>query len=107
MDYVDQINDNLNSEIDEYINCFDENIFWYRILYTIGSYVMSVSSLNIQLHNKIKLLKTPKSGTPPATRRIRKISTINLKFSDGSDFENVSDFISKIFCGYWILYTIE
>lgn len=71
----------------------DECIFWYGILYAIGSYMINAArSANINSNDMV--INTPKKKC--------------TKNTDGnSDFDIMYDhIITRLFCGYWILYTI-
>ena len=58
----------------------DGYLFWYSILYAIGSYMIESVPKIIPTHNTMKKCK--------------------------GNIATSSDVITRLFCGYWVLYTI-
>lgn len=73
----------------------DECIFWYGILYAIGSYMIKAArGANINSNDKVTHTSKKKSTSDGSTTVVSEVDIM---------YDHI---ITRLFCGYWILYTI-
>lgn len=83
----------INKSINERLTEEEECVFWYSILYAIGSYMIEAAR-NVN-NNDISAPDIPKK--PPTKESLTPPSEIDIMYDH---------IITRLFCGYWILYTI-
>ena len=71
----------------------EECVFWCGVLYTIGSYMINASKINNTSSDthQSTITHVPKKVVKPPSK------------NDNMMYDHV---VTRLFCGYWILYTI-
>jgi hypothetical protein len=113
-EYTEYTESSQSSNNDNNLLKQSETLFWYNILYAIGSHMIDtfktmqkdnpkIQSPIIFMKSKNKKVTSSKSSDCPSiqSETVNKISSLDLEESDPYD-----DPLTKLFCGYWVLYTI-